>query len=754
MNTKDTIHNSLIKLNNSLRKKNKHKVYSFEAYLKEISRNPEKALRNSFQLLSDMIHYYVPTPDLDNLEDESTHYIKYDCSKLFVKNTEKPFFADRLFADRLINVTNALKAAVIRNKMLLFLGPKGSGKSTFLNTLLEKLEQFTQLSEGVMYETVWEIDIEKIETTSGYKLISEFPLSFDMSSTTTTTTPPHKLDKRICVPCPSHDHPIIQIPQEYRKKLLNEIILDNEFKKKLFYSSEYEWVLEKKPCAICASIYNALFEKLSAANILDMLHVRKYIYDRKTGDGITVYNPGDNLENRPLENPELQKWLDTIFRSSNAVDYIYSTYAKTNNGVFGIMDGKSNNKTRIKNIHTIISDGIHKVKTFEESIDSLFMTLINPEDIEIISKESSFMDRVIKIPIPYIRDYTTEIQIYKNVYGPVITSHFFPWVLETLAKVIISTRLNKSSQALNEWITDKNKYIHICDENLLLLKMEVFSGNPTPSWLKSEDAKNFTKNTKQELIKEGYEEGQAGISGRESLDIFNSFYSKYKKKNAQITIQNIIAFFEDKNKKYNIDKDIFTALINLYNYTVLQEVKESMFYYNENEIRREIQNYLFAINNEIGSKIVCPYTKDHIEITENYFKTIESRLFEDCSSEEKVLKDRNRILNQFVSKTIQEVKSGIKIIETEQFKSLELKYDQNLKTNVLAPYINNTNFRRAIKDIKTNSFNNYDLRIRNEINYLIKNLKFKFNYTDTAAQQIVLYVIDEDLVTKFPDTKR
>jgi hypothetical protein len=381
------------------------------------------------------------------------------------------------------------------------------------------------------------------------------------------------------------------------------------------------------------------------------------------------------------------------------------------------------------------------------------MTLINPEDIEVISKESSFMDRVIKIPIPYIRDYMTEIEIYKDVYGPVITSHFLPWIIETLAKVIISTRLNKNSETLNKWIKDKSKYSKICDDNLILLKMEVFSGNAKPVWLKSVDSKNFTKQLKQELIKEGDEEGLEGISGRQSLDIFNSFFSKYKKTKSLITIENIIEFFEDKKDTYNINKNILDALVNLYDYTVLQEVKESMFYYNEKQIIREIQNYLFAINNEIGTTVTCPYTKDKIEVTENYFNAIESRIFYSYESDSEKIKARNRALNTFVSKTLQQIKSGSSITETEQLKSLVVKYNKNLKRNALAPYIDNINFRRAIKDINTKSFNNYDHRIKDEVNYLIKNLKFKFNYTETGARQTALYVIDKKLSNKFPEVK-
>lgn len=739
--TKDIIHDTLENLNNDLRKREKHNIHSFEDFLKKISLNPEKLLRNSFQLLSDMVHYYVKEPENKN-NYKLTDNIKYDCTELFVKDTENPFFADRLLANKLINVIDSLKSGVMRNKLLLFIGPRGSGKSTFLNNLLEKLEVYSRSHDGLIYDTLWEIDLDKIEESFGYNSLEELTQHNSMHRSCN--------ERKICVPCPNHDHPIIQIPIEFRKHLLDEIIDDTEFKKKLFYSSEYEWVFQKTPCAICTSIYNILFEKLQPSDILDMLHARRYLYDRKTGEGITVYNPGDNLETQPLTNLELQKWLDKAFRSSNAISYVYSTYAKTNNGVFAIMDAKLNNRNRIKNIHTIISDGIHKVKTFEETIDSIFMTLMNPEDMEIIAKEKSFLDRIIKIPIPYIRDYMTEIEIYKDVYGEVIQNHFLPWILKTFAKIVISTRLNKSSNTVSEWIKNKSKYSKFCDNNLIILKMELYSGN-IPPWLSDEDTKSLDKKTKQKIFEEGNEEGTSGVSGRKSLEIFNEFYIKYKKNNKQITIENLVEFCNSIKDKHKIDQSIIDSLINLYDYTVLQELKESMYLYNENQIKEDIQNYLFAINNEIGTTTKCPYTNDKLDITENYFMAIEAQITDGFETEFQRQQHRDQLQKIFVAKTLQEINAGKNITETNQFKSLLKKYNQNLKKNVLAPYVKNINFRRAIKDLNTDTFNNYDRKVKDEVKYLIKNLEFKFNYTETGAQQIALYVIDNDLSEKFPE---
>ena len=94
----------------------------------------------------------------------------------------------------------------------------------------------------------------------------------------------------------------------------------------------------------------------------------------------------------------------------------------------------------------------------------------------------SFQDRIEQISIPYVMDMKTEVEIYRNIFGKHIEGSFLPRVLYNFARVIISTRLNKTSEALIEWIGSSEKYQLYCDKNLQLLKMEIYSGN-IPAWL-------------------------------------------------------------------------------------------------------------------------------------------------------------------------------------------------------------------------------------------------------------------------------
>jgi predicted Ser/Thr protein kinase len=120
------------------------------------------------------------------------------------------------------------------------------------------------------------------------------------------------------------------------------------------------------------------------------------------------------------------------------------------------------------------------VEDIEENVNSLLLAVMNPEDEKNIQGFQSFLDRVEYIKIPYVMDLSTEVEIYRNIFGRHIDERFLPRVLHNFARVIISTRLNAKSDAMLEWISDPARYRLFCDENLQLLKMEIYTGYIPP----------------------------------------------------------------------------------------------------------------------------------------------------------------------------------------------------------------------------------------------------------------------------------
>ena len=775
----DSIAKAMLNLNQNMSAKEKRTSIPFAEFLNELVENPKSVMRNIFQVFHDMMKAYVGE-GVDEYPDdpESIHYAHYDCSKLFVEGTDNPFFADRLFANRFVKLVEAIKRGTQQNKIYIFKGPPGCGKSTFLNNLLTKFEEYANTDDGFRFETVWRFD-RKIfgkfrdhETHPVLKQLSSLLKNSnpDLEDSTADTSllhssansegllndplAPYLAEDYVEVPCPSHDNPLLMISKHYRREFFDDLFKNDKFKWQLSTEKEFDWVFKNQPCTICSSLYEALLHRLkSPQRVFEMLYARPYRFSRRLGEGISVFNPGDQpLKQNVMSNVMLQRQINNMLRDSNVVKYIFSQYAKTNNGIYALMDIKSHNTERLIELHNIISEGVHKVEDIEENVNSLLLAVMNPEDEKNIQGFQSFLDRVEYIKIPYVMDLSTEVEIYRNIFGRHIDERFLPRVLHNFARVIISTRLKTKSDAMLDWIDDPARYRLFCDEKLQLLKMEIYTGY-IPTWLSEKDRKRLNAKRRRKIIGESETEGDHGISGRDSINIFNIFYSTYAKEDKLINMSDLCNFFTKARKEIRdlIPQGFLDSLLRMYDYTILQEVKESLYYYNEEQISREIQNYLFAINFEIGSIETCTYTGEKLEITEEFLENIEIKLLGSKADRNQRKAFREETQKEYTTKTLtQEIMvENVAIAETKIYQSMHDRYVHNLKEKVLDPFLENENFRRAIKDYDDEDFKTYDKRIRDDVAYLINNLCEKCKYTEQGAKEICIYVIDNDLAKKF-----
>jgi len=484
-----------------------------------------------------------------------------------------------------------------------------------------------------------------------------------------------------------------------------------------------------------------------------MVYARPYRFNRRLGEGISVFSPGDKPTRETVQtNPFLQSRIDELLRDSNQVKYLYSRFAKTNNGIYALMDLKGHNKDRLIELHNIISEGLHKVEDIEENVHSLFIALCNPEDRSEIDDVQSFTDRVETVKIPYVLDLQTEVEIYRHIFGRHIDEAFLPRVLHNFARVIIATRLEPTSRAMLDWIEDPKRYQNSCDVNLLLLKMEIFTGY-IPEWLSTEDRRRLTAKRRRRIIAESESEGSKGLSGRDSIRIFNELHSSFARKDQLIDMALLKRFCTKLHPEIAeaLPDGFLDSLLGMYDYTVLQEVKESLFYYNEEEIIRELQNYLFALNFDFGTEEKNQFTGDRIRVSEEFLAGVEIRLLSKDVAAEQRQKFRSNTQREYASTALtqQVMVDGLSLTQTDLFHRLLERYQAGLKEKALDPFLENENFRRAIKDFGKDDFRTYDRRIQDDVSYLMSNLCEKHDYTRKGAKEVCIYVIDNDLAKKF-----
>lgn len=760
----DDLKNAMLHFDDLKKDMHQSPVLSFEEFLIQTRENPHCVVRDVYQIYGDMIDAYVNV-GLDEYGDdpESIDFLKYDFSRLFVDGSNRAFFADRLFANRLMRHVESFKLGAKQNKIYIFDGPHGSGKSTFLNNLLRKFEEYANSPDGTRYEVVWNLKYEQlvggVHSLSGLKekLVwlleneGKADLASEMKSGCLEGA---DLAGYFQVPCPSHDHPLLLVPKEIRRKFFDDLFDNEEFKWQLFTEKKYEWIFHDEPCTICLSLYQELLEKYKDHfKVMASVQARPYNFNRRLGEGVSVFNPGDKpLRSAVMTNPFIQRSLDALLCGGKRVSYIFSRYAKTNNGIYALMDIKSHNSDRLMELHNIISDGVHKVEDTEEKVTSLLFALMNPEDKKQLVDLHAFADRIEYINIPYVLDLQTEVEIYRENFGKHIDESFLPRVLHNFARVIIATRLRTKSDAMENWISSPEKYELYCDTNLQLLKMEIYTGY-IPEWLGEEDVANFTAKKRLKIIAESEKDGWLGFSGRDSIRMFNEFYSAYAREDKLIDMSMLGRFFRKycKQDPDILAKGFLDSLLRMYNFTVLQEVKESLYYYNEEQIKREIINYIFAVNFEPDTSEYCEFTGEKLDITSDFFKRIEIKLLLEDSAAQSF---RNNVQKNYTTYALPQemLRDGMHISETTLFKQLHEKYIHNLKEKVLEPFLKNENFRRAVKDYNREDFRTYDKKIQSDVTFMIENLQQKFRYSSQGAKEICIYVIDNDLAKVFSST--
>lgn len=219
-------------------------------------------------------------------------------------------------------------------------------------------------------------------------------------------------------------------------------------------------------------------------------------------------------------------------------------------------------------------------------------------------------------------------------------------------------------------------------------------------------------------------------------------------------MHHLCEFFTDEKRNYTakIPRDFLKHLTDLYDYEVLKEVKDSMYTFNDEEIRKTILNYLVAVTHNVGDIVKNPYLNyEEFQVTSDFLDIVETHLMGYSASNYQRSRFREEVISEYASKTLAiEIKvEGKKIEETRQFLDMYAQFTKTARENVLDPFIGNNNFRCAIKEYETPDFEKYDTKIRERVKYLFETLASKYHYTTECAKVVVLYVIDNELHRKF-----
>lgn len=433
---------------------------TFWDYLDMVLDQPAIA-RNAFQRVYDMILSYG-TENFTQFKQEYTRYkffgdpIDHGADAIF--GLERP----------LMQLVDFFKSAAqgygTEKRILLLHGPVGSSKSTIARLLKKGLENYSKSEAGRSFTYMWRIPHRPGSGDEGEQYVE----------------------------CPMHEEPLLLIPPEARRDVLEAI---NE---KLPEGRKVH--LPGDVCPFCRKVYADLLDQYDGdwKKAIDHVRVKRLILSEKDRRGIGTFQPKDEKNQDSTELTGDINYRKIAEYGSDSDPRAFNFDGELNIANRGIVEFIEVLKLDVAFLYDLLGasqEHMIKPKKFAQTyIDEVILGHTNePEYKKLQGNEmmEAFRDRTIKIDIPYNIRLDDEIKIYMKDFGAekVKGMHIAPHTIEMAAMWAVLTRLAEPKKA---GITK-------------LQKLKLYNGKSIPG---------FTEDSIKELKEEAPREGMQGISPR------------------------------------------------------------------------------------------------------------------------------------------------------------------------------------------------------------------------------------------------
>jgi serine protein kinase len=433
---------------------------NFWEYLDIVMSDPAVA-RNAFQRVYDMILTYGH----DTFTQFKQEYNRY---KFFADPVDGG--ADAIFGleKPLMSLVDFFKSAAqgygTEKRILLLHGPVGSSKSTMARLLKKGLESYSRTDAGKCFTYTWRLPAKLTGTDDSEQFLD----------------------------CPMHEEPLLLIPIEARKEVLDAINDKLPDGRKLRLYGDI--------CPFCRKIQADLMEMYDGdwRKVIEHIKVRRLILSEKDRCGIGTFQPKDEKNQDSTELTGDINYRKIAEYGSDSDPRAFNFDGELNIANRGIVEFIEVLKLDVAFLYDLLGasqEHMIKPKKFAQTyIDEVILGHTNePEYKKLQGNEmmEAFRDRTIKIDVPYNIRLDDEVKIYLKDFSSqrIKGMHIAPHTIEVAAMWAVLTRLADPKKA---GITK-------------LQKLKLYNGKSIPG---------FTEDSIKELKEEAPREGMQGISPR------------------------------------------------------------------------------------------------------------------------------------------------------------------------------------------------------------------------------------------------
>lgn len=485
-------------------------ILSYREWFDVLLERPSRNLRSASQYFKDVFdHYGVEVRDLPQGKVERFRLFDAPWSGGIGRVSGQEQVQHEIY--RLIS--NFVRDGRV-SRLLLLHGPNGSAKSTLVHCIQAAMEHYSRTPDGALYTYAWIFPSEKIA--KGRLGFSE-PVEKRRGDPDESHAhvPSDQIDALI--PCELSDHPIFFIPRAERVKLIEQLQASGKLEPDFVVS---RYILEGDLSPRDRSIYDALLVANDGRHedVLKHVQVQRFYVSAKYGRGVGTVEPQDAVDAH-AEQVTADRSLANLPRAVQNVNLyrLWGPLVSANRGLLEYADILKRPLEWLKYLLTTSEEATASLPQFKIHLDEILIASTNETYLEAFKKNpdwNSFKARIELVPVPYLRRFSDEVEIYRPQITPTtIAKPLAPHVVEVAALWAVLTRLEKP---------DKNRYPtsvkSLVDRLTPIDKLRLYDTGDVPSWCTAQEAKEL-KRTIDALLEEGSSsaeyEGHLGASARE-----------------------------------------------------------------------------------------------------------------------------------------------------------------------------------------------------------------------------------------------
>lgn len=630
------------------------RLLGFDEFLELVTQHPTRLARSSAQYLLDALEHFGSS--------ETPRGRRYHAFDVPWDDGEDRVVGHELAQNELQRVLRNFVRERRVNRLVLFHGPNGSAKSSFVGGLMRLLEAYSRTEEGALYRYNWVFPSGRAEGGP----IGFGSLRRDEGSGSFAHLEEAQIDVKL--PAEQNDNPLFLLPRVERETLLKRLLAPHPE----FVLSDTIGRGDLGPRS--RAVFDALTQAYRGdfARVLRHVQVERFFISKRYRRGAVTVEPQLHVDAgaRQLTVDRSLSALPPVLQSQTLFEP-FGPLVEANRGIVEYNDLLKRPMDANKYLLATSEKGTVSLDIGELHVDALLLATANETYLDAFKQTPdwpSYKGRFELIRMPYLLDFTSEQSIYDDLVQRLQLAHApAPHTTWIVALWSVLTRLRRPDAERFERPTRA-----LIASLTPMQKAYLYAGLEAPGSLTAEQRRDLAQATVQ-LRRDGGEgaayEGRSGASAREmktlllnalsapgGLDSVRPLFAELERLVREVSVYDWLRV--EAEGEYNRPDRFIATVREHYLDRVEREVRNASGLVAEMEYLRVFERYVSHVNHWLRSeKVSDASTGRSVDPDETMMSDVESRIGLDGTPRE----FRSRVISRIAAFRIDNPESPVEM---------------------------------------------------------------------------------------------